>query len=138
MKTEQTNEKKGVNVLNISPEQKNEIKELKENYSLTDKGVIALLLEVAHNNSVGLMPDDDGEGVHEVDALQVIVDGLNLAKKGKVEKIKLTDEEKLARKEARKQERAKVKMELLIKKLKAEVNGTTEEEETEPLVEIGV
>lgn len=139
METEQT-EKKGSGqlVININAEQKAEIKELKSKYNLTDKGVIALLLEVANNNQVGLMPDDDGNP-QEVDALQVIVNGLGLAKKGKVAKVKLTDEEKIARREARKQERANVKMQVLLAKLKADASGETpvETDEVETVVEIG-
>ncbi len=137
METE--NEKKSVAkqiVVNVSEVQKDTIQQLKEDYHLTDKGVITLLLEVAFNNRVGLLPDDNGDA-QEVDTFAIIVDGLGLAKKGKVEKIVLTDEEKAAAKESKRQDRLRKKLEELTKQLAAEVSPV-EEEDIETLVVSGV
>ena len=123
-------------VINVSEEQKETLQQLKTDYNLTDKGVIALLLEVAFNNQVGLLPDDNGDA-QEVDTFAIVVDGLKLAKKGKIEKIVLTDEEKAAGKEAKKQERLRKKLEELTKQL-AEAANPTVEDDIEPLVEVAV
>jgi hypothetical protein len=123
-------------VHNVSEEQKATLQKLKTDYNLTDKGVIALLLEVAFNNQVGLMPDDEGNTV-EVDTFAVVVKGLGLAKKEKVEKVLLTDDEKLARREARKLERKQKKLEAALAELTAQAAGNTIEDEDdapEPLV----
>jgi hypothetical protein len=136
METE--NEKKSVAkqiVVNVSEVQKNTIQQLKEDYGLTDKGVITLLLEVAFNNQVGLLPDDNGDA-QEVDTFAIIVDGLGIAKKSKADKIVITDEEKAAIKESKRQDRLRKKLEELTKQLAAEV--TAVEEEIETLVVSGV
>jgi hypothetical protein len=109
-------------VVNVSEEQKATLQQLKADYNLTDKGVIALLLEVAQNNRVGLMPDDNGEA-QEVDTFAIVVAGLGLAKKVKVEKPVLTEEEKAALKAERKKERIRKKL--------AELTGQLEEVESE-------
>jgi hypothetical protein len=134
METETKNEKVTTKqiVVNVSDEQKATLQELKANYNLTDKGVISLLLEVAFSNQVGLMPDDNGDP-QEVDTFAIVVDGLGLAKKTKVEKVVLTDEEKAAAKEAKKQDRLRKKLEELTKQLAAEYDN-----EIEPLVEVAV
>lgn len=124
-------------IVNVSEEQKATINSLKADYNLTDKGVIALLLEVAFNNQVGLMPDDNGDP-QEVDTFAIVVNGLNLAKKTKVEKPVLTDEEKAAAKEAKKQERLRKKLAEITAQLQAVANPTDEDEEIETLVEVGV
>lgn len=122
-------------VVNVSEEQKATLQQLKTDYNLTDKGVIALLLEVAFNNQVGLLPDDNGDA-QEVDTFAIVVDGLKLAKKSKVEKIVLTDEEKAAAKEAKRQDRLRKKLEELTAQLAAESNPV--EEDIETLVVAGV
>ncbi len=139
METEQTNEKTVTKqiVINVSEEQKATLQTLKADYNLTDKGVIALLLEVAFNNQVGLLPDDNGDA-QEVDTFAVVVEGLGLAKKTKVEKVVLTDEEKAAAKEAKKQDRIRKKLEELTAQLKAEVSGKGADEDIETLVVAGV
>jgi len=141
METEQTQEtvvtKTPQVVINVTEEQKATLQGLKKDYNLTDKGVIALLLEVALNNQVGLMPDDDGEA-QEVDTFAIVVDALKLAKKTKVPKPVLSDEEKAAAKEAKKQERLRKKLDELTAKLKAEVAGEVPQDEPETLVEVGV
>lgn len=139
METEQTNEKTVTKqiVINVSEEQKATLQTLKADYNLTDKGVIALLLEVAFNNQVGLLPDDNGDA-QEVDTFTVVVEGLGLAKKTKVEKVVLTDEEKAAAKEAKKQDRIRKKLEELTAQLKAEVSGKGADEDIETLVVAGV
>lgn len=111
-------------VVNVSDEQKAELAEIKAKYNLTDKGVIALLLEVAANNQVGLV-EIDGE-VQEVDALELIVKGLGLAKPVKVvvEKVELTPEEKEILKAKRKIERLKAKL----AEEEARLNPVVEEE----------
>ena len=124
-------------VVNVSEEQKATLQKLKTDYNLTDKGVIALLLEVAQNNQVGVMPDDNGE-VQEVDTFAVVVAGLGLAKKTKVEKPVLSDEEKAALKEQRKRERMQKKLEEITAKLKAELSASPNEDEIETVVEVGV
>lgn len=124
-------------VVNVSEEQKATLQKLKEDYNLTDKGVITLLLEVAFNNQVGLMPDDNGDP-QEVDTFAIVVNGLNLAKKVKAEKVVLTDEEKAAAKEAKKQERLRKKLAELTAQLKAEVSGNSDDSDVETVVEIGV
>jgi len=139
METETTEEKKVTTkqiVHNVSEEQKATLQKLKTDYNLTDKGVIALLLEVAFNNQVGLMPDDEGNTV-EVDTFAVVVKGLGLAKKEKVEKVLLTDDEKLARREARKLERKQKKLEAALAELTAQAARNPIEDEDdapEPLV----
>lgn len=148
--SEQTETKKVTtqSIVNVSDEQKATIAGLKKTYNLTDKGVIELLLNVALNNQVGLLPDEN-EVPQEVDTFAIVVDGLNLAKKVKTEKVVLTEEEKAAAKEAKKQERLRKKLAELQAQLTAEVNGTTvtetsdeeietEDSEPETLVEIGV
>ena len=124
-------------VVNVSEEQKATLQKLKTDYNLTDKGVIALLLEVAQNNQVGVMPDDNGE-VQEVDTFAVVVAGLGLAKKTKVEKPVLSDEEKAALKEQRKRERMQKKLEEITAKLKAELSASPNKDEIETVVEVGV
>lgn len=122
-------------VINVSEEQKATLQTLKANYNLTDKGVIALLLEVAFNNQVGILPDDNGDA-QEVDTFAIVVDGLNLAKKSKIEKPVLTDEDKAAAKESKRQEKFRKKLEELTRKLTAECNHV--EEDIETLVVAGV
>jgi hypothetical protein len=138
METETTEKKVTTKqiVHNVSEEQKETLQQLKTDYNLTDKGVIALLLEVAFNNQVGLMPDEDGNTV-EVDTFAVVVKGLGLAKKEKVEKVLLTDDEKLARREARKLERKQKKLEAALAELTAKASENPVEDEDdapEPLV----
>jgi hypothetical protein len=116
-------------VINVSEEQKTTLQQLKTDYKLTDKGVIALLLEVAFNNQVGLLPDDNGDA-QEVDTFAIVVDSLGLAKKSKVEKIVLTDEEKAAIKESKRQDRLRKKLEELTAQLAAESNPVKENIET--------
>lgn len=123
-------------VVNVSEKQKETLQALKEEFKLSDKSVIALLLEVATNNRVGLTADSD-ENPIEVDTFALVVEGLGLAKaekvvKEKVEKVVLTPEEK----EKRKLER---QLEKLQKKLAGEVTTpvvaeTVETEEPETLV----
>ncbi len=115
-------------VVNVSEEQKATIQQLKADYKLTDKGVITLLLSVALANQTGLMPDDDGNPV-EIDTFDAVVAGLGLAKKTKVEKPILTDEEKQALKDERKKEKIRKKL--------AELTGQLEESEPETLVVVG-
>ena len=122
-------------VINVSEEQKATLQTLKADYNLTDKGVIALLLEVAFNNQVGLLPDDNGNA-QEVDTFAIIVDGLKLSKKGKIEKIVLTEEDKAAAKESKRQDRLRKKLEELTAQLAAESNPV--EEDIETLVVAGV
>lgn len=110
-------------VVNVSEKQKETIQSLKEEFNLSDKSVIELLLEVATNGRQGVTADDDGNPV-EVDTFAVVVKGLNLSKpekvvKEKVEKVVLTPEEK----ERRKLER---QLENLRKKLAGEVEAPTE------------
>lgn len=121
-------------MITVSEEQKATINSLKSDYNLTDKGVIALLLEVALNNQVGLLPDDESNP-QEVDTFAIVVDALKLAKKTKVEKPVLSAEEKAAAKEAKKKARLQKKLEELTKQLAAEVNPV---DEPETVVEIGV
>lgn len=80
-------------VINVTEQQKDELTELKAEFNLSDKGVMELLLEVAQNNRMGAMPNNDGE-LEEVDVFALIVRGLNLSKKPKKEKVVLTEEEK--------------------------------------------
>jgi hypothetical protein len=116
-------------VINVSEEQKVILQQLKADYNLTDKGVIALLLEVAFNNQVGILPDDNGDQ-QEVDTFAIIVDGLKLAKKGKVEKIVLTDEEKAAAKKDKKKQLILKKLQELTGQLSEVSNPIDEDIET--------
>lgn len=132
METKQTKETKQF-VTNVSEEQKAQLAVLKSQYNLSDKGVIALLLEVATNNQVGLMPDDEGNA-QEVDTFELVVKGLNLAKKPKQEKkekVLLTDEQKEARRLVKKLQKIQAQ------RIAASMD-TTEEDEVETLVEVGV
>ena len=125
-------------IVTVSEEQKATIQQLKTDYNLTDKGAIALLIEVAFNNQIGLLPDDNGDA-QEVDTFAIVVDGLGLAKKTKAEKVVVSDEEKALQKSIKKQERIRKKMESLIEQLKKESGEIiTSEDDVETLVVSGV
>ena len=124
-------------VINVSEEQKATLNELKQEFNLSDKSVITLLLEVAnsHRNTVGA--DSEGEPI-EVDSFDVVVRSMNLSKKTKVEKVELTPEQK-----------AKIKAEKRLAKLEKQLKDAIEakkkasgevvvEDEVEPLIVSGV
>jgi hypothetical protein len=122
-------------VINVSEEQKATLNELKQEFNLSDKSVITLLLEVAtsHRNTVGA--DSEGEPI-EVDSVDVTVRSMNLAKKVKGEKVELTPEQK----ERAKAEKRLAKLEKQLKEaLQAKQKADMEpEEEVETLVVSGV
>jgi hypothetical protein len=125
-------------VVNVSEKQKETLQSLKEEFNLSDKSVIELLLEVATNGRQGVTADDDGNPV-EVDTFAVVVKGLGLAKpekvvKEKVEKVELTPEQKAQRK----LERQLANLQKKLAEAAAPSVETTEADEPETLVVSGV
>jgi hypothetical protein len=124
-------------VINVSEEQKAALNELKQEFNLSDKGVMTLLLEVALNNRNSVGPDSEGEAI-EIDTFEVTVRNLDLGKKRKAKKVEITPEEK----ERIKAEKRLAKLEKqLAEALKAKNKISAEvetEEEVETLVVSGV